>query len=121
LTNKRSDRLANKSIKDDDLDRLSTKEKSTHERIDSVKTNVNSFSNDIIGDEVDQISEIITTKSTSHHREKELTKDNFLQNELKENSSDSVQSKQNPGSAVEKTSNNPSSQIIPDAYSNNEF
>ncbi len=125
IPNKRSDGLRNERVKEDGL---STKEKFTHERIDSVKDKVNSF----INDGVDQISEISTTKSSLYHIEKE---DNFRRNELKKNSFDLMQSKQNQNfefilektsqmndySSIHLSSNNPSSQTIPDSYSNNEF
>ena len=87
-----------------------TREKSTHQSIELIKI---------------KMSEIDTTKSVLHGREKEL----------KTNSSDSIQSKQNQNlepvlkkasqmsdySSIRLSPNNPSSQTIPGGYSNDEF
>jgi hypothetical protein len=67
---------------------------------------VNSFINDVIGDGVDRISEIITTMSTDHNTQKQQRIDNKLsinsgrnlqENELKRKLSDPEKTDQNVG------------------------
>ncbi|CAF2511679.1 unnamed protein product [Rotaria sp. Silwood2] len=67
-----------KKINDDDLNRFSTKEKFINKTLNPVKINVNSFINDIIGDGVDRVSDIITMMSTHRNKQNELRIDKKL-------------------------------------------
>ncbi len=51
---------------------------SANKRLNCLKNNVNSFINDIIGDGVDRMSEIITAMSTDQNKQKKFKIDNQL-------------------------------------------
>ncbi|CAF1035225.1 unnamed protein product [Rotaria sordida] len=72
-------------VNNDDIDRWSSKEKFINKTLNPLKTNVNSFINDIIGDGVDRISEIITMISTHHNKQNDLKIDKKLSTNIENN------------------------------------
>jgi hypothetical protein len=69
----RVDRFFNRRIIDENFE-----SSSANKRLNCLKNNVNSFINDIIGDGVDRMSEIITAISTDQNKQKKLKIDNQL-------------------------------------------
>jgi hypothetical protein len=89
----------------------------------NLKNNVNSFVNNIIGDGVDRVSEMISTTATDRNRQKEFKIDNKLstnsqQNEFNRKPFDLEQIKQHQYSGLVFEKQSISSQIIADDYSN---
>ncbi|CAF3328412.1 unnamed protein product [Rotaria sp. Silwood1] len=77
--------FSDKKINDDDLNSCSTKEKSLNKTINPLKINVNSFINDIIGDGVDRVSQIIKMMSTHCNKQNDLKIDKKLSTNIENN------------------------------------
>jgi hypothetical protein len=107
----------------DNVSSSTGKFKLTNETINPLKNNVNSFVNNIIGDGVDRVSEMISTTATDRNRQKEFKIDNKLstnsqQNEFNRKPFDLEQIKQHQYSGLVFEKQSISSQIIADDYSN---